>query len=184
MKTRRLLIVILAIATLVVYFIMGTDYRQEGQSGEALAAQINQAAQELAQIAPTPTDLAARLAAAEDSLAAAQNAFPERPGSTEIIDTILKLAEDTGVDAVPLVTQPWMEEFVNEEVYTVFRLNITASGTFAGLLAFLGQLETGGPGTLVVTELAMERDVAAGNDDIYVNASVDIALYARPPAGE
>jgi hypothetical protein len=179
MKTRRLLIAVLAIATLVVYFVMGTDYRREGQEDEALAAQINEAALALAGIAPPPTDLAARLAAAEDELTAAQNAFPERPDSTEIIDTILKLAEASGVAAVPLVTQPWMEEFVNEEAYTVFRLNVTASGTFAELLAFLGELETSELGMLVVTGLAVARDAAAGDDGSYVNASLDIALYAR-----
>ncbi len=182
MKRKWLLIAVLAIATLAAYLILGTGYRREGQTAPALATQVDAAAQELAGIAPPPTDLADKLAEAETELAAAVDAFPTQPSSTVIIDTILHLAGDSGVTAVPLVTQPWSLEFVGEEAYAVFRLNVTASGTFASLTDFLEQLETGGPGTLVVTGLTVARDDAAGSG--YVNASLDIALYARPDDGQ
>ena len=100
--------------------------------------------------------------------------------------TVLKLAEATGVKAIPMITQPWATERVNETDYPVFRLNIAAKGTFTQLADFLSRLENGEPGTLVIVNLKVDHvtglpgDEEKTGDIIEVDASLDIAVYARP----
>jgi hypothetical protein len=186
MKYRKLLIIILVVGLLVVYYVLGTDYREQRQQKAALAAQIAGAAQQLALIPPPPTDLEPRQAAASAGLDMEIKSFPTRMNSTWIVNAILKLAEATGVKAVPMITQPWATERVNQTDYPVFRLNIAAKGTFTQLADFLNRLENGEPGTLVISNLRVERvtgppgDEGETGDTVRVDTSLDIAVYARP----
>jgi hypothetical protein len=186
-KTRKLLIVILVVVLLVVYYLLGTDYLKQRREHEALASQIAGATSTLAQMPPPPTDLETRLTAAQADMDTARNAFPDRLNSTRIIDTILILADDTGIRAIPLVTQPWKTENVNDISYSVFRLNIVAAGTFEQLSDFLNQLESGELETLVIEYLTVARATETPEEEntpggvIPVSASLDIAIYAQPP---
>jgi hypothetical protein len=190
MKLKRLLVIILVTGLLAAYYILGTDYGAQRRQKAALASQITVATQQLAQIPPPPTDLDTRLAAASAELDTVQNAFPGQLNSTLIVNAILKLAEETGVKAVPMVTQPWSTESVNEIDYPVFRLNVAIKGTFAQLADFLSRLENGEPGTLVITDFKVDRitgppaDEGETDDAAPVDASLDIAVYARPGVPE
>ena len=62
MKTRKLLITLLIIVLLVVYCQLGIDYLKQGSEYEALASQITDATQTLAQIPGNVLCSAARLA--------------------------------------------------------------------------------------------------------------------------
>ncbi len=190
MKTRKLPIVILVIVLLVVYYLLGTDYLKQRRGHEALASQIDGATSTMAQMPPPPTDQETRLTAAQADMDAVRNAFPARLNSTRIIDTILKLAEDIGLRAIPLVTQAWKTESVNDISYSVFRLNVAAAGTFTQLSDFLNQLESGELETLVIEYLTVARasespeEENTPGDAIFVNASLDIAIYAQPPPAD
>ncbi len=190
MKTRKLLIAILAVALLAVYYILGTDYLKQRREHEALASQINVATETLAQIPPRPADLGTRLSDARTGLETVNNTLPDNLNSTRIINTILRLADDVGVRAIPLVTQPWTTESVNGEDYSVFRLHVAVTGTFTQLSTFLSRLENGELETLVMEYLTV--DSATGpfrGEGVYasilqVNAGLEIAVYSRPPATE
>ncbi len=186
MKLRKLLIILLVVGLLVVYYILGADYREQRHKHAALASQVAGAAEQLALIPPLPTDLEQRQSIASANLDAEKNTFPAQMNSTLIVNTILKLAEATGVKAVPMITQPWAMESINDTNYPVFRMNIAAKGTFPQLADFLSRLETGEPGTLVIANLKVDRVIGLSGDEkktdgiIEVDASLDIAVYARP----
>jgi hypothetical protein len=186
MKFRKLLVIILVVGLLVVYYVLGTDYREQRHKHAALASQIAGAAQQLALIPPSPTDLEPRQAAASAGLDKEKNTFPAQMNSTRLVNAILKLAEAAGVKAIPMITQPWATASVNQTDYPVFRLNIAAKGTFTQLADFLSRLENGEPGTLVISNLKVDRvtgppaNEGETGDTIEVDASLDIAVYARP----
>jgi type II secretory pathway pseudopilin PulG len=188
MKTSRLLIIILVAALLAVYYLIGTDYLKQRRQNQALASQISEATQALTQIAPPPADLEQRLAAAQDDLEAAQNTFAADTNDIQIVNTILRLAEEIGVKAIPLKTQPWTTEKVSNRDYAVFRLNLAVTGTLTRVSNFLDRLENGEPGTLVIEYLAVEKVPGASGGDsdagdtIQVNANIRIAIYALPPS--
>lgn len=190
MKTRKLLIIVLVVALLAVYYILGTDYLKQRREHGALASQISEATQALAQIPLPPTDLEPRLAAAQTSLGSVNSTFPGELNSTRIINTILRLADEVGIRAIPLTTQPWTTESVNEEDYSVFRLNIAATGTFTRLSSFLSRLESGELETLVMERVKVDsinelfRGEDSYGDAIQVSARLEIAVYSRPPATE
>lgn len=186
MKTRKLLIITLVVALLAVYYTLGTDYLKQRREHKELASLITETTQILAQMPPPPADLEPRLAAAQTALSSVNNTFPGELNSTRIINTILRLADEVGIRALPLATQPWTTESVNEEGYSVFRLNIAAAGTFNQLSSFLSRLENGELETLVMELVTVDSiNEPFRGEDIYgstiqVGARLEIAVYARP----
>jgi len=183
----KLLIVLLIIILLVAYYLFGMDYIKQREQHEALTSQIADATQTLLQIPKLPRDLEQRLAAARASLAAEQSAFLGKMNSTQIINTILKLADDCEVKAIPLVTQPWSMEDIGEHGYYVFRLNLAVGGSFSQLVTFVSKLENGEVKTLVVEDLRVTRVSEQSEEEsvseaiIPVTASLDLAIYTQSP---
>ena len=187
---RKLLIALLIIILLVVYYIFGMDYMKQRKQHEALTSQIIDAIQTLSQIPKPPRNLEQRLTASRASLAAEQSAFPGKTNSTQIINTILKLADDCGVKAIPLITQPWSIGNIGEHGYHVLRLDVAVEGSFSQLVSFLSKLENGEFKTLIVEDLSVTRVTEQPEGEtvtegtIPVTASLDLAIYTQSPASE
>ncbi len=190
MKNRKLPIVLLVIVLVVVYYLLGTGYLKLRRGNEALASKITSVTGDLTQIAPPPADLDQRLAAAQADWDAARNAFPEKLNTTQIVNTVLELADDVGVKAIPLVTQPWTTESVNEHGYSVFRFNTAVTGTSEQLTSFLRQLENNGIKTLIMENLSVNKENESSVKESIsegitrINASLEIAVYVQSPAAE
>jgi hypothetical protein len=185
LKTRKLLIAGLVLVLLAVYYIMGTGYLEQRREVKALASRAEEAAQMLAQIPPAPADLAERLSEAQSNYEAAQDSFPGQMNTTSIIDTVLRLADEAGVKAIPLITQPWTTENINDLNYAVFRLSVTASGDFTGLAGFIDRLETVESPTLVIESMVLERVTDITGEQVApFEVRLEIAVYARPPAAD
>ena len=182
----KLLITILIIVLLVVYYLLGMDYMKQRQENDALTSLITDITQILREMPELPQDLEQRLTAAQASLAAEQSAFLISMNSTEVVDTILKLADGSDVKAIPLATQPWSTQKVGEHSYDVFRLNVAVEGSFSQLLTFVAKLENGEFKTLIVEDLSVtgvaeqsgEETVSGGT--MPVVASLNLAIYAQP----
>jgi hypothetical protein len=179
---RKLLIVLLALALLAGYYVLGTGYLHQQQEQAALAAGISAARQGLAQLPPRPDDLDRRLEEALVAEKAAEEDLPGRLNTTQTLDAILRLAEDNGVKAVPLVTQPWLTETIGGYEYSVFRLDLTVSGDYSRVAAFLAALETVSLQTLVVDYLRLARTDGPPPVGEPVEAGLQVAIYARPEA--
>ena len=187
MKNNKWLILILVAALLVAYYLIGSDYLKQRRQNASLTSQIIGTTQALALIPSPPADLAQRLAAAQDSLQAAESTFAADTNNTRIVNTVLRLAEEIGVKAVPLNTMPWVTETVSSRNYSVFRLNLRVTGTFSQLSIFLGRLESSEPKTLVIENLTVSKisDSSGGGGDaglVPVNANVNIAVYSLATA--
>ncbi len=181
----KLLITILIIVLLAVYSLFGMDYMKQHQEQETLTSQITEVNEALREIPELPQDLEQRLAAAQASLAAEQSEFPGKINSTEVINTILELAEDSEVKAIPLVTEPWSADKVGEHDYYVFRLNVTVEGRFSQLVTFVSKLENGELKTLIVEDMSVTRvteqseEESAPEGTIPFTVNLDLAIYAR-----
>ncbi len=169
---------------IVVYYLMVTDYFKQRREIKALAPRTDEAAQILAQIPQFPADLDQRLIEAQSSFTEAQKSFPDILNTTGIINTILRLADDVGIKAIPLITQPWTIENISNHDYSVFRLSVTATGDFTNLGDFINRLETGEPPTLIIESLIVDRltDISVENATTPFEARLEIAVYARSPA--
>jgi len=180
----KLLITVLVIILMVVYYLFGISYMKQQQEQKELTSQIATVTQTLAQIPRPPQDLKQRLASAQESLTAEQNAFPPRMNTTQVTNTILELANKCEVKAIPIITQPWLMETVGEHEYSVFRLNVVIEGNLPQLLTFVKELENGEFNTLLVENLSItterrpsKEEASAGTTP--VTASLNLAIYAR-----
>jgi hypothetical protein len=189
-KARKLLTAVLIVALLAVYYLVGTDYLKERRDKESLTSQVSQATQALALIPSPPADLETRLDGARTGLEDAQNVFPAQLNSTGIIDYILRLADDAGVKAIPLLTQPWEVQSVEENNLRILRLQISVTGTYNGMSSFLSRLENGEVETLVMEYVTVDSiAMPFKGGDIYgnssqINARLEVAVYTQPPAIE
>jgi Tfp pilus assembly protein PilO len=190
LKTKKLLIILLVAALLIVYCFLGMGYLKQHNEHKVLASQITEANQTLAQIPKPPDDLEPQLAAARASLDTVENSFPREMSSTKIVNAILKLADNCEVKAIPLTTQPWKEVDISGHSYSVFRLNVAVTGTFAQLVSFLSKLENGEPQTLIVEDLSVTRVAEPSGEEgtpegtIFVNTSLDLAIYTQSTTTE
>ena len=180
----KLLVGLLCIVLLVVYGFWGMDYLKQRQQHERLSYQIADATRALAQMPQPPEDLEQQFAAAQANLTAIESNFPSRVNSTRAINAILKLADDVGVKAIPLVTQPWSVEKNGEHDYYVLRLNVSVSGSFSQLEIFTDRLENGEFATLIVEQLSVTRADKSEEENVSdltipVSASLDLAIYTR-----
>jgi len=179
----KLLITLLIIILLVVYYLLGMGYMKQRKEHEALTSQIADVTQTLREIPELPQDLEQRLAAAQASVAAEQSAFPGKMNTTQVINSILELADDCEVKAIPLITQPWSTEKVRQHDYYVFRLNVAVEGSLSQLLTFVDKLENSEFETLVVEGLEVTRVTEqlekTAEGTVPFIASLDLAIYAR-----
>lgn len=185
MKSRQTLIILLIVALVTVYYISGSSYIKTRRSNASLHGEIAAAAQQLALVPLPPTDLAQRRAAASADLLAELNKFPAELNTTQILNSILKLAEAAGVTAVPVNTQQISPFSVNGTEYPVFRLSVEVKGSYTQVAGFINNLETSQPSTLVISDLSLETtgDYATNSDGFDVtgvNVLLDIAVYSRP----
>jgi len=189
-KTRKLLVAVLIIVLLAVYYVVGTDYLKQRQDSESLESQITESTQALALIPPPPADLETRLDEARNGLEVAKNAFPEQLNSTSIVDYILRLAVDAGVKAIPLLTQPWAVQSVGGKEYSILRLQVSVTGTYNRMAAFLVSLENGTYETLVMEYVIVDSTTTPFKgggiygDSAQIDANLEIAVYAQPPVVE
>ena len=176
MKNKLTLILIAAIVVLLVAnYLLGTGYLSQSRGNDTLTDNITQVSRALAQISPPAQGLEAKLAQAEAGLAAAQSDFPKDLNSTRIINTILKLADACQVKAIPLVTQPWGKE----KDYEVFRLTLSASGSFPQVSSFVSRLENGELTSLIVKNLAVKAGAVSDEGARLVTATLDLTIYAQ-----
>jgi len=182
---KRLPIVILIVILSVVYYLFGTDYLNQRNEQKALTSQIAEVTQTLGEMPELPQNLEQQLEAAEASLVAEQGAFPNKMDTTQVVDTILRLADDCQVKAIPLITDPWSKENIGQHDYYVFRLNLAVEGSFSQLVSFVKKLENGKFNTLIAENVSLTRlsqqseDEGVDEETILITASLDLAIYTQ-----
>ena len=181
----KLLVIPLIVVLLVVYAYFGMGYLKQRDEQEGLASQITEVTQLLREVPQPAQDLEQRLEAARAGLAAEQSLLPGKINSTEIIDIVLRLADECGVKAIPLTTERWSAVKIGEYSYSVFRLDVVVQGYFSELVDFLGTLENGELETLIVEDLSVVRiDEDSGEETVSeeitsVTASLALVVYAQ-----
>lgn len=177
MKNGKWLVIVLVIALVAAYIVIGSGYLTQHRQNKALAAEIAAANLALSQIPLAPEDLAQKLTAAQAELQSVETAFTADSNYTRIINTILKMAVTARVTTTPLDTQPWVNDTVANRVYAVFRITLQVTGSFNQLKSFVNLLETGDTKTLVIETLTVEKTPEAGAP---VSAVIQVAVYALP----
>ena len=178
----KVLTTILIITLLVVYYIIGTDYINQLRENATLTSKITVTTEALAQVPELPQNLEQRLEAAQARLDDEQNKFPINLHSTEVVNTIIEIADESGIVPIPLVTQLWSTEVVGEHNYSVLRLKVATEGNFNQLVSFVNKLENREYETLVVENMVIAA-VAEGQSvsvgaPIFT-ASFDLAIYTQ-----
>lgn len=178
----KIAITLIIVVLLVVYGLLGMDYMRQGSEQERLLSEIEEVNQSREALPEASTAFAEMLAVIQANLATEYETIPSEVSSSDVIDTILSLAQEIGVDAVPLITQPWMEQHIGENAYNIFRISVEIEGLFSQVREFVGRLEGGTFSTLVVERLIIDivDDEDYGGGATPVVAILDLAVFTQP----
>jgi hypothetical protein len=138
-RTRTLgifLVVLLLIG--LVYFGMG--YRSERNGQKSLITKMDDTNKMLSLIATPAPDLQQRLTDAQNANAAAkQNLLPTDVDTTEVIKTVLTVADEYNINVIPLNTDSWTNVAVEGNNYRVLIISLSVDGSFNDLTTFVNR---------------------------------------------
>lgn len=178
----KIAIILIGAVLLVVYGLLAMDYMKQGSEQDRLLSEIEEVEQSQASLVEPSSDAYERLAALQAELDAESEIIPSEIDSSDVVDIILSLAQQVGVKAIPLATQPWVEEHIGGNTYLVFRLNVEIEGFFSKVTEYVTRLESGEYTTLVVENIVVEadgeEDFAGGSTPVV--ASLDLAVFTQP----
>ncbi|HEY40836.1 MAG TPA: hypothetical protein G4O18_03140 [Dehalococcoidia bacterium] len=181
----KLAIILIGIVLLVVYGLLAMDYMKQGPEHERLLSEIEEINQSREALPEPSTYFSEQLVVIQAALDAESVTIPGEINSTDVLDTILSLADDIGVKAIPLITQPWMEVHIGVNTYSILRINVDITGLFSSVKNYVSRLESGDFKTLIVESLIVNVDYGDG-EEVYaggstpVVASLDVAVFAKP----
>jgi Tfp pilus assembly protein PilO len=176
----RLLITTSIVILIMAYAVLGMGYLKELKEQGKLSSQIAEVNQTISEIPQPAEDLEQQLTEAQTLLTAEQNSFPAEINTTQLVNTILGLANSCGVDATPMATKPWAVEMVGKHSYPVLRLTIAVEGSLPALTNFAHELENGEYTTLIIEDLTAERGSEQSEEGVIpIVGSLKLAIYAR-----
>jgi hypothetical protein len=189
-KPRKLALILFITVLLAAYYWLGMGYLKERSRNNTLSADIDETTLLLADI-PTPAaDPQERLEAVQAELDAALKTLPAKSNTTEIINSILQLADSTGIKIIPLQTSPWAIETYDDYNVAVYQLNLAITGKSGRFLDFLDSLENGDFPTLVIENSSVNKadethlEDSLSESSTQIEAYLSIAIYAQAPAAE
>ena len=184
----------LMVSTIFFLFILAcflvVDYTNQHREHGLLEAQIADATRALAHraVPVSVEELELQLAQMGESLWIEMESFPAAMNSTVFIDDILKLADESGLQATPLITEPWSTGTVGEHDYNIFRFNLAVRGTFSEVVALVSKLEDGRFKTLVLEGVivTVPEDFLGGSAEgsMPFEASLALAVYTLPRSSD
>jgi hypothetical protein len=181
-----LVITVLLVGIIVANILVWHDHLGKRAEANALTGQIARVNQKIKGVPVPPEDLAARLATAQAELKAAESAIPATINRNDVIDYIIKLADECQVDVVPLIVEGLIPQNTGAS-YSALKLNITVTGSLAGVTRLIAELQDSQYKSLTITNLTIARQDQSGassgfGDATPVTVGMNIALYTYSPA--
>ena len=178
----KIAIALILVILVVVYGLLAMGYMKQGPEQERLLSEIEEVDQSREALPEPSTTFSELLAVVQANLNAEYEAIPGEISSSDVIDTVFSLAQEIGVRAIPLITQPWTEQYVGESSYRIFRINVEINGLFSQIKEYVSRLESGEFNTLIVERLIVDIE----DEEIYagemtpVEANLDLAIFTQP----
>jgi hypothetical protein len=178
----KIAIALIIVILLVVYGLLAMDYMRQGSEQKRLLSEIEEINQTQESLSEASTTFSEQLSVAQANLVAEYETIPRRVSSSDVVDIIISLARDVGIKAIPLETQPWMEQRIGETTYCILRISVETQGLFSQIKEYVSRLESGVFSTLVVEHLIVDivDEEAYDGGNTPVEASLDLVAFTQP----
>ncbi len=173
MKLNKKTLLIIAAGVLIIA-LAGVYMQYKGQSDELTQlkeqlaqAELNLSKVQLEQLSVKQTELEEQLTQATSQFEAAKVPFSELIGSTTVISTFLRVAEDNGLEVTEITSPGSAEDTSGELDYRVVPLTAKVQGDTPNLVSFLLELDSS-----LVTGVI--KSVTAGENS---TAEIELVVY-------
>ena len=187
----KLLVLSLYIAWLVVYFQWGVDsvylslLERNNIEHQQLASRIESARKEIASIPNLIGEREQQFAHAQQLLAIEQDEMPSVLNINHLIRTIVEVADQCQVEAIPLRTTSPESQIINEYHYSRQHIFLTVKGDFQNIAKFVDNLDGKDISTATVTDIFLQRsdndsdNLTIQNDAASVSGTLELIIYTR-----
>lgn len=131
--------------------------------------------------------LTAQLEAAQTAYDATQTGFPTEVDRNEVMDYLIDIAAENGVQILPLTSEGWRTE-QKGQAYTVLTIKASVYGRLDNVLSLIDNLHHGKYSTLAITDCNIKRDVSASpgfpGEEMVVSADISLGIYTIVPEGD
>jgi Tfp pilus assembly protein PilO len=183
----RKLLVLLALCLLAGFVYLINDYSRQQREQNSISTQIEECSQVFQALDTPPDDLQLQLENTRKANEEVKTRLSiSSSGSTTIIASILKAADECNLKTTPLGTDIWTEQNVGDSIYQLLPINLDIRGKTADIIRFISRIEDRQAfPDLVVTNFVMKNNDATdtSNGEIIAadeaEASVTLDIVTR-----
>jgi hypothetical protein len=154
-------------------------YLSERNGQKALITKMDETNKMLSLIAVPPTDLQQRLTDAQNAnMAAKQNVLPTDVDTTQVINSILEIADECNVNVIPLNTDSWTNVAVQGTNYRVLTISLSVDGSFADLTTYINRFYGNEFTALVVDTISIHPSGQQTGGSDYTG-TIQLGIYTQ-----
>jgi hypothetical protein len=186
-QTRRLTIVLVLLLAAAFVYLLG-DFSQQIKKQAVYVERIANQEMALANLPEISADLDLRLAeisaASTNALQAVSN---NSLNTTNILESLLILADSQQLEVTPLTADNWTQKTVGVSTYKILPVELQIQGQLSGLINFMEQINNVAKYPYLITEsIAIvptdESSITiASNNELPVTVKLSLALIVRQP---
>lgn len=177
-------LVFIGVVALVAYSLIWMDYSNKQTQKNDINFAIDQIWPRVqAGIPPVPENQEQRLEAARVKLEAEKEAFPTRMSATELMETVIQLADEHHVKTV-LQTQKKEAEIGEGDGHYLLNSSVRATGKLADLVAFISYLEDGPIATLEVGGVSYSGSGESWTANFNMGVYIQMTEQTETPSDE
>jgi Tfp pilus assembly protein PilO len=174
----RKLLVLLVLCLLAGFIYLVNDYSRHQREQNSISTQIDECSQVFQLLDTPPADLQLQL---ENTRKANQefksSLASSHSGSTAIIASILKTADECDLKTSPIGTDTWTEKNIGDSIYQMLPINLEIRGKAADIIRFISRVEDRQAfPDLVVTNFILRNTSEAAAPDASTAEEVEASL--------
>jgi hypothetical protein len=183
----KLLSISLVLLLLACLGYLTVDNVLQKRNQKSLLSQIEVTRQRLAVVSPGEDNLSQKFSQAKSENQKAQAlAAATPPGSTEVINILVKLASQHNLAISPINTESWKIQSMGSVNYKMLPISLEIQGSLSNLIAFVQKLgDTNLYPYLIIQGLTMDDQLAPADSSAAVtevSVELELALIQRNPS--
>jgi hypothetical protein len=180
LSTTRNLTTGLVILLVIGIIYSGIGYFRERQQRQTLESRLDNVNQMLALIPAPQADLDQMLEAAQNANAEArQGLLPEKVDTIQIVKNVLKIADESRLDVIPLTTGKWADKKIEGENYRVLTINLSMEGSMSAVTNFISRLYSADFKALAIENIEISNTNEGKSNSEPVTGNIGLAVYTR-----
>lgn len=185
---KRIVVLVTIIALLGIYVFWGMDYiyalawDKSAPERDTLVNELENTKKRLSKRIVVDENLPQEVEQARQELEAEMEKVPVTVDIPGLIDEMLQLADEIGIEIIPLRTSSWSG--IARAGYEGYQIQILVAGDASAITNYVDRLEASGPFSLITSDLQLQGEAIGRIGQTWeVQGSLTVSIYRRIDPG-